>query len=106
MYLSEIAPTSLRGFAGVFNQLAITAGVLVSQILGLDVVLGTNELWPYVLGKVCYTSEKRGTVKLFFVTNYRCVVFGLGGSLTVNVLLITELFDRQKGQRLENGCVL
>ncbi|XP_056000951.1 uncharacterized protein LOC125664327 [Ostrea edulis] len=50
LYLSEIAPTSLRGFAGVFNQLAITAGVLVSQILGLDVVLGTNELWPYVLG--------------------------------------------------------
>lgn len=50
LYLSEIAPTSLRGFAGVFNQLAITSGVLVSQILGLDFVLGTKELWPYDLG--------------------------------------------------------
>lgn len=51
LYLSEIAPTSLRGFAGVFNQLAITSGVLVSQILGLDFVLGTKDLWPYDLGK-------------------------------------------------------
>lgn len=50
LYLSEIAPTSLRGFAGVFNQLAITSGVLVSQILGLDFVLGTKDLWPYDLG--------------------------------------------------------
>ncbi|XP_062590446.1 membrane transporter D1-like [Saccostrea cucullata] len=50
LYLSEIAPTSLRGFAGVFNQLAITSGVLVAQILGLDVVMGTEHLFQYVLG--------------------------------------------------------
>nr|XP_022335856.1 uncharacterized protein LOC111132344 [Crassostrea virginica] len=50
LYLAEIAPTSLRGFAGVFNQLAITTGVLVSQILGLDFVLGTECLWNYALG--------------------------------------------------------
>lgn len=47
----EIAPTSLRGFAGVFNQLAINIGILVSQILGLDSVMGTKDLWPYDLGK-------------------------------------------------------
>lgn len=51
LYLMEIAPTSLRGFAGVFNQLAINIGILVSQILGLDSVMGTKDLWPYDLGK-------------------------------------------------------
>lgn len=50
LYLMEIAPTSLRGFAGVFNQLAINIGILVSQILGLDSVMGTEDLWPYDLG--------------------------------------------------------
>ncbi|XP_065926202.1 solute carrier family 2, facilitated glucose transporter member 1 isoform X3 [Magallana gigas] len=50
LYLMEIAPTSLRGFAGVFNQLAINIGILVSQILGLDSVMGTKDLWPCDLG--------------------------------------------------------
>lgn len=43
--LMEIAPTSLRGFAGVFNQLATNLGIMVSQILGLDSVIGTKDLW-------------------------------------------------------------
>jgi hypothetical protein len=51
MYLSEIAPTSLRGLCGTFNQLAICTGVMVAQILGLQSVLGTETWWPFVLGK-------------------------------------------------------
>jgi MFS family permease len=35
MYISEIAPTSLRGSLGVVNQLSITVGVLVVLSLGL-----------------------------------------------------------------------
>lgn len=50
LYLSEIAPISLRGFAGVFNQLAITFGVMISEILGLGFVLGTDSLWKYAVG--------------------------------------------------------
>ncbi|PIK61035.1 putative solute carrier family 2, facilitated glucose transporter member 1 [Apostichopus japonicus] len=50
MYLSEISPVNLRGGIGVLHQLAVTSGILISQILGLPVVLGTSELWPVLLG--------------------------------------------------------
>ncbi|XP_052082052.1 solute carrier family 2, facilitated glucose transporter member 3-like isoform X1 [Mytilus californianus] len=50
LYLSEIAPISLRGFAGVFNQLAITFGVMISEILGLQFILGTAYYWKYAVG--------------------------------------------------------
>ncbi|XP_071110230.1 solute carrier family 2, facilitated glucose transporter member 1-like [Haliotis cracherodii] len=53
MYLSEIAPISLRGLAGTFNQLAITTGVFVSQLLGLEFILGTDTLWPICLALTC-----------------------------------------------------
>ncbi|KAK6177616.1 hypothetical protein SNE40_015678 [Patella caerulea] len=49
LYLSEIAPIELRGFAGTFNQLAITIGIVISQVLGLDYILGTDDLWPLLL---------------------------------------------------------
>ena len=51
MYLSEIAPVSLRGLCGVFNQLSITFGVLISEIVGLSEVLGRKETWQFALGK-------------------------------------------------------
>ena len=50
MYLSEIAPVSLRGLCGVFNQLSITFGVLMSQVIGLNEVLGKKHTWQFALG--------------------------------------------------------
>jgi SP family sugar:H+ symporter-like MFS transporter len=35
MYISETAPTALRGSLGVVNQLSITVGVLVALAIGL-----------------------------------------------------------------------
>lgn len=32
MYISEIAPVNLRGVVGIVNQLAITIGLLFSQV--------------------------------------------------------------------------
>jgi hypothetical protein len=40
MYLTEIAPLTIRGAMGVLCPLGITVGVLVAQILGLRSVLG------------------------------------------------------------------
>jgi len=51
MYVSEIAPLNLRGALGTVNQLAVTVGLCVSQILGVDQLLGTNDGWPVLLGK-------------------------------------------------------
>lgn len=50
MYVSEIAPVSLRGGVGIANQLAVTVGLLLSQVLGLNQLLGTDKGWPYLLG--------------------------------------------------------
>ncbi|KAG8225165.1 hypothetical protein J437_LFUL002865 [Ladona fulva] len=50
MYISEIAPLNLRGGLGTVNQLAVTAGLLISQVLGIEQILGTDEGWPVLLG--------------------------------------------------------
>jgi len=51
MYVSEIAPLNLRGALGTVNQLAVCVGLLVSQILGIDQLLGSQAGWPILLGK-------------------------------------------------------
>lgn len=50
MYISEIAPLNLRGGLGTVNQLACTVGLLLSQVLGVEQILGTNDGWPVLLG--------------------------------------------------------
>lgn len=46
LYLAEISPRKIRGAIGTCHQLAITIGILFSQVLGLRELLGTEELWP------------------------------------------------------------
>ncbi|CAM4610745.1 solute carrier family 2, facilitated glucose transporter member 2 isoform X1 [Caretta caretta] len=50
MYVGEISPTALRGALGTLHQLAIVTGILISQILGLDFLLGSEDMWPLLLG--------------------------------------------------------
>ncbi|XP_064457955.1 glucose transporter type 1-like isoform X2 [Ornithodoros turicata] len=49
MYLLEISPVPLRGGLGTVSQVGVTVGMLLSQILGIQVILGTAEGWPYLL---------------------------------------------------------
>jgi len=44
-YLSEIAPSSLRGQTGVIHNIFITSGILFSQILGIESFLGSNKTY-------------------------------------------------------------
>ena len=44
VYLSEIAPVSLRGGIGVLNQLAVTLGIFIGQV-PYPVDLGNFDLW-------------------------------------------------------------
>ncbi|KAF8787868.1 Glucose transporter type 1 like protein [Argiope bruennichi] len=50
MYLSEISPVTLRGGLGTLNQLGVTVGLLLSMVLGIQDILGTEERWPYLFG--------------------------------------------------------
>lgn len=52
LYLSEIPPLNLRGFTGTINALAMCVGNLVTNIVGLPILLGTDKLWPYLLGLI------------------------------------------------------
>ncbi|XP_029349197.1 solute carrier family 2, facilitated glucose transporter member 2 isoform X2 [Echeneis naucrates] len=49
MYIGEIAPKAYRGALGTLHQLAIVTGILISQVLGLDFVLGNDDMWPLLL---------------------------------------------------------
>merc|ERR1719427_1033837 len=49
MYLSEISPTALRGALGTVYQLIVTISILLSQVLGMNNVLGTEDGWPWLL---------------------------------------------------------
>ena len=48
-YLSEISPAKLRGATGVVHQLCLTIGILVAQTLGFRQLMGTHELWHFLL---------------------------------------------------------
>lgn len=50
MYIGEISPTPLRGAFGTLNQLGIVIGILVAQVFGLKIILGSEDLWPVLLG--------------------------------------------------------
>ena len=56
MYISEIAPLTLRGGLGTVNQLAVTFGILISQVLGIEQIFGTEESWSLLLGKNLKTN--------------------------------------------------
>lgn len=50
MYIGELAPTRLRGTFGTLHQLAIVVGILIAQVFGLNVIFGSERLWPLLLG--------------------------------------------------------
>ncbi|XP_051787482.1 solute carrier family 2, facilitated glucose transporter member 3-like [Erpetoichthys calabaricus] len=50
MYIGEISPTSLRGAFGTLHQLGVVIGILIAQIFGLESLLGSENLWPLLLG--------------------------------------------------------
>lgn len=50
MYIGEISPKAYRGALGTLHQLAIVVGILISQVIGLDFILGNDDMWPILLG--------------------------------------------------------
>ncbi|XP_036617352.1 solute carrier family 2, facilitated glucose transporter member 3 [Trichosurus vulpecula] len=50
IYIGEVSPTNFRGAFGTLHQLGIVVGILVAQIFGLNFLMGTESLWPLLLG--------------------------------------------------------
>uniref|UniRef100_A0A7N5JG71 Solute carrier family 2, facilitated glucose transporter member 1 n=1 Tax=Ailuropoda melanoleuca TaxID=9646 RepID=A0A7N5JG71_AILME len=50
MYVGEVSPTALRGALGTLHQLGVVIGILIAQIFGIDVIMGNETLWPFLLG--------------------------------------------------------
>ncbi|XP_038647979.1 solute carrier family 2, facilitated glucose transporter member 11b isoform X1 [Scyliorhinus canicula] len=53
MYLGEIAPKALRGTISLGSSIAITAGILIGQVMGQRELLGGEEYWPILLSTSC-----------------------------------------------------
>ena len=51
LYLNEISPDNLRGALGCLSHLAGTSAVFVGQVLSLDSILGTTDLYTLLLGE-------------------------------------------------------
>ena len=63
LYITEVAPLSIRGGMGIFNQLAVVSGIFLGQILGLNGVMG-SDYWPILVSFTAFPSALQ-TVLLF-----------------------------------------
>ncbi|XP_055068526.1 solute carrier family 2, facilitated glucose transporter member 1 [Misgurnus anguillicaudatus] len=50
MYIGEVSPTALRGALGTLHQLGVVIGILMTQIFGLESIMGNADMWPFLLG--------------------------------------------------------
>ncbi|BES88883.1 transporter [Nesidiocoris tenuis] len=50
VYLNEVSPSNLKGAVGTVYQFVITLSIMISQLLGLESVLGTESGWPLLFG--------------------------------------------------------
>ena len=64
LYITEVAPLSIRGGMGIFNQLAVVSGIFLGQILGLNGVMGSADYWPILVSFTAFPSALQ-TILLF-----------------------------------------
>ncbi|KAM4725661.1 solute carrier family 2, facilitated glucose transporter member 1-like [Anableps anableps] len=66
MYVGEVSPTSLRGAFSTLHQLGVVVGILIAQIFGLEVLLGSAKLWPLLLALTVAPAVLQCTILLPF----------------------------------------
>jgi len=66
VYLSEIAPTTLKGQTGVIHNLFLTMGLLCAQFFGFEEIIGTSSHWNYLLS-IPFIPAVIGGILLLFV---------------------------------------
>lgn len=76
-YVSEIAPVNMRGAFGTVNQLAVAFGLVGAQILGIDVILGSVEGWPWLLGLAVVPAAVQCVMLPFAPESPRYLLLGM-----------------------------
>ncbi|XP_063330477.1 solute carrier family 2, facilitated glucose transporter member 11-like [Pelmatolapia mariae] len=66
MYLGESSPKKLRGFLTLTSSIFIGLGKVVGQIIGIKEIMGTDEMWPYLLGVSGIPAILQFVMLLFF----------------------------------------
>jgi hypothetical protein len=78
MYLTEVSPSNLRGSIGSLHQLFVTIAILVSQILGLPYLFGTERLWPLMFAFTILPCAFQLAVFPFCPESPKYTLIGLG----------------------------
>lgn len=74
LYITEVAPVNIRGGLGTFNQLAVTSGIFLSQILGLNSVLGSTDTWPILVSLTAIPAAIQAILLLFLPESPRFLI--------------------------------
>lgn len=78
LYLSEMSTPGIRGAVGVLHQLAVVTGLLVSQVLGFPVILGTSTGWHVLLGLAIVPCVLQGLILPFCPESHRYLLLSKG----------------------------
>lgn len=107
MYLTEIAPISIRGAMGVLTPLGLTVGVLLGQIMGLRQILGREDSWHYLLG-IYAVPMLLTSIALPFLAESPKYLYAVKGEIdrAINVLchLRKVSSPEELGSELEELC--
>nr|UMM45394.1 SLC2a [Eptatretus stoutii] len=88
MYLGEISPISLRGAIGSIHQLSVVVGILIAQILGLEWLMGSEKMWPLLLGFTAFPSLLQVFLMYFCMYSPRFLLINLGKKNEANKALL------------------
>ncbi|XP_064642899.1 solute carrier family 2, facilitated glucose transporter member 1-like [Lineus longissimus] len=78
LYMTEMAPVNIRGAMGVVHQVAMTIGILVSQLFGLDQIMGNENSWHYLLAFTAVPSFISMFILPFFPDSPRYLLVNQG----------------------------
>jgi MFS family permease len=88
LYITEVAPLSIRGGMGIFNQLAVVSGIFLGQILGLKGVMGSADYWPILVSFTAFPSALQTILLFALPESPRYVFFKKKISIMITLLMI------------------
>ncbi|GLD64556.1 solute carrier family 2, facilitated glucose transporter member 11-like protein [Lates japonicus] len=112
MYLGESSPKKLRGFLTLTSSIFIGFGKVMGQIIGIKEIMGTEEMWPYLLAVSGIPAILQFVTLLFFPEAPRYLYIDKGDTEgSVRALqwlwqeddLKVELDDMQKERERSQG---